>query len=98
MIFFLIFTLFISYNFSPNFNYRVNDLISKFQTTEINNDNRIIYWKSTLNKIREKPAMNLIGHGTGSWRSEMNESFDYFNSMLENHITPHNNYLYIFLK
>ena len=98
IIFFLTFTLFISYNFSPNFNYRVNDLLSKFQTTEINNDARIIFWKSTLNKICEKPAMNLIGHGTGSWRSEMNESFDYFNSMLEKHITPHNNYLYIFFE
>lgn len=98
IIFFLAFTLFISYNFSPNFNYRVNDLLSKFQTTEINNDNRIIFWKSTLNKICEKPAMNLIGYGTGSWRSEMNESFDYFNSMNEKHITPHNNYLYIFFE
>ena len=81
MIFFLIVTLFISYNFSPNFNYRVNDLLLKFQTTEKNNDNRIIFWKSTLNKIYEKPAKNLMGHGTGSWRSEMNESFDYFNSI-----------------
>ena len=58
----------------------------------------LFFWKSTLNKIREKPAINLIGHGTGSWRSEMNESFDYFNSMLERHITPHNNYLYIFFE
>ena len=39
-----------------------------------------------------------MGHGTGSWRSEMNESFDYFNSMIKNHITPHNNYLYIFFE
>jgi len=98
LIFFLAFTLFISYNFSPNFNYRVNDLLSKFQTTEINNDNRIIFWKSTLNRICDKPTKNLMGHGTGSWRSEMNESFDYFNSMNEMHITPHNNYLYIFFE
>ena len=28
----------------------------------------------------------------------MNESFDYFNSIDENHITPHNNYLYIFFE
>ena len=98
LIFFLAFTLFISYNFSPNFNYRVNDLLSKFQTTEINNDTRIIFWKSTLNKICDKPTKNLMGHGTGSWRSEMNESFDYFNSMNEMHITPHNNYLYIFFE
>ena len=46
MIFFLTFTLFISYNFSPNFNYRVNDLLLKFQTTEKNNDNRIIFGKA----------------------------------------------------
>ena len=98
MILFLTASLFISYNFSPNFNYRVNDLLSKFQTTEINNDARIIFWKSTLNKICDKPTKNLMGHGTGSWRSEMNESFDYFNSMNENHITPHNNYLYIFFE
>ena len=95
MIFFLIVTLFISYNYSPNFNYRVNELVLKFQSAEKNNDHRYNFWKSTLNKICEKPAKNLMGHGTGSWRSEMNESFDYFNSIDENHTTPHNNYLYI---
>ncbi len=95
MIFFLIVTILISYNHSPNFNYRVNELVLKFQSAEKNNDHRYNFWKSTLNKICEKPAKNLIGHGTGSWRSEMNESFDYFNSIDENHITPHNNYLYI---
>ena len=95
MIFFLIVTLFISYNYSPNFNYRVNELVLKFQSAEKNNDNRYNFWKSTLNKICEKPSKNLMGHGTGSWRSEMNESFDYFNLIDENHTTPHNNYLYI---
>ena len=39
-----------------------------------------------------------MGHGTGSWRSEINESFDYFNLIDENHKTPHNNYLYIFFE
>ena len=95
MIFFLFVTLFISYNYSPNFNYRVNELALKFQSAEKNNDYRYNFWKSTLNKISEKPAKSLIGYGTGSWRSEMNESFDYFNLVDENHITPHNNYLYI---
>ena len=98
MIFFLIVTLLISYNYSPNFNYRVNELVLKFQSAEKNNDNRYNFWKSTLNKICEKPSKNLMGHGTGSWRSEMNESFDYFNLIDENHITPHNNYLYIFFE
>ena len=98
MIFFLIVTLFISYNHSPNFNYRVNELVLKFQSAEKNNDYRYNFWKSTLNKICEKPAKNLMGHGTGSWRSEMNESFDYFNSVDGNHTTPHNNYLYVFFE
>ena len=98
MIFFLIVTLFASYNYSPNFNYRVNELALKFQSAEKNNDDRYFFWKSTLNKICEKPEKSLIGYGTGSWRSEMNESFDYFNSIDENHITPHNNYLYIFFE
>jgi len=92
---FLTFTLLISYNFSPIFNNRVNDLLSKFQTNEIKNENRYIFWNSTIIKISEKPAKSLVGHGTGSWRSEMNESFDYFNLITENHTTPHNNYLYI---
>ncbi|MDC3229811.1 O-antigen ligase family protein [Bacteroidota bacterium] len=98
MIFFLIVTLLISYNYSPNFNYRVNELVLKFQSAEKNNDFRYNFWKSTLNKICENPAKNLMGHGTGSWRSEMNDSFDYFNLVDENHTTPHNNYLYIFFE
>lgn len=98
VIFFLIVTLFTSYNYSPNFNYRVNELVLKFQSAEKNNDYRYNFWKSTLSKICEKPTKNLIGHGTGSWRSEMNKSFDYYNSVDENHTTPHNNYLYIFFE
>ena len=38
MIFFLIVTLLMSYNYSTNFNYRVNELVVKFQSAEKNND------------------------------------------------------------
>jgi O-antigen ligase len=93
-------TLLVSYNFSDDFNRRVNSTytnITEFDATK-NNSISIRYnlAKYSIKKIKEEP---ILGYGTGSFVEEFSTLGEQAVMSLQfQHKTPHNNFLFVFFE
>ena len=92
--------LFVSYNYSADFNRRVNATYTNVLEFDTNKDNSIStrynLAKYSIEKIKEKP---FIGYGTGSFVEEISTMGNHAVASLQSqHKTPHNNFLFVFFE
>lgn len=92
--------LFISYNYSADFNRRVKATYTNVLEFDVNKENSISIRynlaKYSIQKIKEKP---LLGYGTGSFVEEFSSIGEHAIANLQSqHKTPHNNFLFVFFE
>jgi O-antigen ligase len=93
-------TSIVSYNYSADFNRRVNTTynnVSKFDANKSNSiSTRFNLAKYSVQKIKEKP---ILGYGTGSFVEEFSTIGSHAIASLQSqHKTPHNNFLFVFFE
>lgn len=87
------------YNTTTVYKNRINKLSNVIQNNGNNgqgkaDDIRYVFFRETTKRIMKKP---FFGHGTGSFSTVFDEQVNSGHNFKE-HITPHNNYLFVFFE